>query len=46
MGDLTETSALPLSLPFLVEHAYQTMDLWANDTALLEDKQFNVSAGC
>src|SRR5262249_20958608 len=26
MADLTQTSALPLSLPFLVEHAYQTMD--------------------
>src|ERR1041384_299940 len=27
MADLTQTSALPLSLPFLVEHAYHTMDL-------------------
>jgi 4,5-dihydroxyphthalate decarboxylase len=31
MADLTQTSALPLSLPFLVEHAYQTMDLMGED---------------
>src|SRR5687768_14719588 len=28
---MTQTSALPLSLPFLVEHAYQTMDLMGED---------------
>jgi 4,5-dihydroxyphthalate decarboxylase len=31
MSDLTQTSALPLSLPFLIEHAYQTMDLMGED---------------
>ncbi len=31
MADLTQTSALPLSLPFLVEHAYQTRDLMGED---------------
>ncbi len=31
MQDLTQTSALPLSLPFLVEHAYETMDLMGED---------------
>jgi 4,5-dihydroxyphthalate decarboxylase len=31
MADLTQTSALPLSLPFLVEHAYRTMDLMGED---------------
>jgi 4,5-dihydroxyphthalate decarboxylase len=31
MADLTQTSALPLSLPFLVEHAYQTVDLMGED---------------
>ena len=31
MADLTQTSALPLSLPFLVEHAYETMDLMGKD---------------
>jgi 4,5-dihydroxyphthalate decarboxylase len=29
--ELTQTSALPISLPFLVEHAYQTMDLMGDD---------------
>ena len=31
MADLTQTSALPLSLPFLVEHAYETIDLMGED---------------
>jgi 4,5-dihydroxyphthalate decarboxylase len=31
MADLTQTSALPLSLPFLIEHAYHTMDLMGED---------------
>lgn len=31
LEDLTQTSALPLSLPFLVEHAYQTLDLMGDD---------------
>ncbi len=31
MADLTQTSALPLSPPFLVEYAYQTMDLMGED---------------
>lgn len=31
LADLTQTSALPVSLPFLVEHAYQTMDLMGED---------------
>jgi 4,5-dihydroxyphthalate decarboxylase len=30
-SELTQTSALPISLPFLVEHAYQTMDLMGDD---------------
>ena len=29
MADLTQTSALPLTLPFLTEHAYQTGLPWA-----------------
>jgi 4,5-dihydroxyphthalate decarboxylase len=29
--DLTQTSALPLSLPFLVDHAYETLDLMGDD---------------
>ena len=31
LADLTQTSALPVSLPFLVEHAYQTVDLMGDD---------------
>lgn len=31
MADLTQTGALPLSLPFLVEHAFQTVDLMGDD---------------
>jgi 4,5-dihydroxyphthalate decarboxylase len=30
-NELTQTSALPISLPFLVEHAYETMDLMGED---------------
>jgi 4,5-dihydroxyphthalate decarboxylase len=29
--DLTQTSALPVSLPFLVDHAYETLDLMGED---------------
>jgi 4,5-dihydroxyphthalate decarboxylase len=31
MADLTSTSALPVSLPFMVEHTYQAMDLMGED---------------
>jgi len=31
IADLTQTSALPLTLPFLIEHTYQTMDLMGED---------------
>jgi 4,5-dihydroxyphthalate decarboxylase len=31
LEDLTQTSALPISLPFLVEHAYETMALMSED---------------
>jgi 4,5-dihydroxyphthalate decarboxylase len=30
-AELTQTSALPITLPFLVEHAYETMDLMGED---------------
>ncbi len=29
--DLTQTSALPVSLPFMVDHAYETLDLMGED---------------
>jgi 4,5-dihydroxyphthalate decarboxylase len=31
LADLTQTSALPISLPFLVEHAYETLDRMGDD---------------
>ena len=31
MADLTQTSALPLTLPFLTEHAYQTVAAMGED---------------
>jgi 4,5-dihydroxyphthalate decarboxylase len=31
LEDLTQTSALPISLPFLVDHAYETLDLMGED---------------
>ena len=31
MADLTQTSALPLSLPFLTEHAYETVETMGED---------------
>jgi 4,5-dihydroxyphthalate decarboxylase len=31
LEDLTQTSALPVSLPFLVDHAYETRDLMGDD---------------
>ena len=31
LQDLTQTSALPVSLPFLVDHAYETLDLMGDD---------------
>lgn len=31
MAEMTQTGALPLSLRFLVEHAFQTVDLMGDD---------------
>ena len=31
MADLTQTSALPLALPFLTEHAYRTVETMGED---------------
>jgi 4,5-dihydroxyphthalate decarboxylase len=31
LEDLIQTSALPISLPFLVDHAYETVDLMGDD---------------